>query len=244
MVRARHGESRPADHNFRLTLRAHGTRRVDDVTTEKATQRDPKRMASGPRREQLMDAAARQIVVQGFLPLPLEGLARSAQVSKALVYVHFPTQYDLANAILARELDALFAAGLDEASRGDVLETVAVECATIYFEHVRRWGPLLHIILSDLYMARRHDRATLGRRDAVMRRLARMARRHIRLPANEIIAGINIILAIPEEAGALAFLGEVDTAVARDMCRTLTISALKGLASCAPNAKPDRPRPL
>jgi AcrR family transcriptional regulator len=204
---------------------------VDDVTTEKAPQRDQKRMGAGPRRDQLMDAAARQIVVQGFLPLPMEGLARSAQVSKALIYVHFPTQYDLANAILARELDVLFAAGLDEASRGDTLEKVAVDCATIYFEHVRRWGPLLHIILSDLYMARRHDRETISRRDAVMRRLARHVRRRIRLPMDEIVAGLYIILAIPEEAGALAFLGEVDPAVARDMCRTLTLSALNGLAA-------------
>ena len=243
MVRVRHAESRSAHRGTPSILRTHGTRRVDDVTTEKSAQRD-KRMAAGSRREQLMDAAARQIVEQGFLPLPIEGLARAAHVSKALIYVHFPTQYDLANAILARELDALFAAGLDKASRGEGLQDVAVDCAALYFEHVRRWGPLLHILLSDLYMAGHHDRTALARRDAVMRRLARIARRRIRLPPIEIIAGINIILAIPEEAGALAFHGEVDPAIARDMCRTLTVSALKGLASCAPNAKSDRPQPL
>lgn len=204
---------------------------MDDVTTEKAPQRDPKRMAAGPRREQLMDAAARHIVVQGFLPLPIEGLARAAAVSKALIYVHFPTQYDLANAILKREMDALVAAGLDRASRGDTLEKVAVDCATIYFDHVRRWGPLLHIILSDLYMTRRHDRETLGRRDAIMRRLVRLVRRRVHLPLDEAVAGLNIILAIPEEAGALAFLGEIEPGLAREMCRTLTLSALKGLAS-------------
>jgi AcrR family transcriptional regulator len=234
MVRARHAESRYAIHDLPMAPGTHGKRRVDDVTTEKSiAPRDQKRMAAGPRREHLLDAAARQIVVQGFLPLPIEGLARSAQVSKALIYVHFPTQYDLANAILAREIDALFVAGLDEASRGDSLEKVAVDCATIYFEHVRRWGPLLHIILSDLYMAHRHDRETMRRRDAVMRRLVRLVRRDIRLPVEEVIAGLNIILAIPEEAGALAFLGEIDPPLARDMCRTLTVSALKGLAANA-----------
>lgn len=242
MVRERHRESGSADHDIRPTLTTHGKRRVDDVTTAKSPQRDQKRMAAGPRREHLMDAAARHIVVQGFLPLPIEGLARAAQVSKALIYVHFPTQYDLANAILAREMDALFAAGLDEASRGDNLDKAAVDCATIYFEHVRRWGPLLHIILTDLYMAGRHDREVIGRRDAVIRRLVRLMRRRIHLPLDEIVAGLNIILAIPEEAGALAFLGEIEPALARDMCRTLTLSALKGLASCAPNATADRPR--
>jgi len=202
----------------------------DQVTIEKGARRDPKRMGSELRRDQLLDAAARLIVVQGFLPLPIEGLARSAEVSKALIYVHFPTQYDLANAILAREIDALFASGLDAASRGEDLEKVAVECAAIYFEHVRLRGPLLNIILSDLYMARRYDREIIRRRDAIMRRLVRLARHRISLPVNEIVAGLNIILAIPEEAGGLAFLGEVDTPLARDMCRMLTVSAIKGLA--------------
>lgn len=207
----------------------------EHVTIEKAARREHKRMGAGPRRDQLMDAAARLIVEQGFLPLPIERLARAAHVSKALIYVHFPTQYDLANAILAREFDALAAAGLWEAARGDSLPDVAVDCAALYFDHVRRWGPLLNILLSDLYMARRYDRAVTRRRDALMRRLARLARRSIALPAKELVAGLSIVLAIPEEAGALAFQGEVDPALARDMCRTLTLSALKGLASCVPN---------
>src|SRR6185436_12276203 len=73
------------------------------------------RLAHGERREQLLDAAALSIVEQGFLPLPLERLARRAKVSKALIYAYFPTQHDLFNALLARELDALFAAGLEDA---------------------------------------------------------------------------------------------------------------------------------
>src|SRR6185369_868397 len=94
------------------------------------------RLAAGERRDQLLDAAERSIVEQGFLPLPLERLARRAKVSKALVYAYFPTQHDLFNALLKREIEMLFAAGLDEASRIDKLEDAAVACAMIYFEHV------------------------------------------------------------------------------------------------------------
>lgn len=194
-------------------------------------------MAAGPRRDQLLDAAARLIVEQGFLPLPMEGLARAARVSKALIYVHFPTQYDLCNALLARELEALSETGLDRALEGGSLHEVATDAVGIYFDHVAHWGPLLQILFSDMYLAGRYDRAVILRRDSVMRRLAQLARRTIRMPAKEIVAGLNIILAIPEEAGMLAFHGEIPTDLARQMSRTLTISALKGMASCATNAK-------
>ena len=190
-----------------------------------------RRLASELRREQLLDVAARLIVDQGFLPLPIERLAREAKVSKALIYAYFSTQYDLFNSLLARELQGLVNKGLDEASRGRSLNNAAVDCVMIYFDHVVRWGPLLHILLSDLYMANRYDRATVAVRDRVARRVARLARRTLGLPAKEVIAGMNMVLAIPEEAGTLAVTGDVEPALAREMCRTLTLSALKGLKS-------------
>jgi len=190
-----------------------------------------RRLASELRRDQLLDVAAKLIVDQGFLPLPIERLAREARVSKALIYAYFSTQYDLFNSLLARELQALVSKGLDEASRGRSLNNVAVDCVMIYFDHVVRWGPLLHILFSDLYMASRYDRATTATRDRVARRVARLALRTLRLPAKEIVAGMNMVLAIPEEAGTLAFTGEIELTLTREMCRTLTLSALKGLKS-------------
>src|SRR6185295_7375665 len=176
-----------------------------------------KRLASEQRRDQLLDAAAHLVVEQGFLPLPLERLARNAKVSKALIYAYFPTQYDLLNAVLARELSALAAAGLESASQGKVLEAVTLDCAMLYFDHVVRWGPLLHILLSDRYLAGRLDREAIRKRDRIVRRIARLAHSSMRLPAKEIVAGINLILAIPEEAGVLAFHRELDLALARDL---------------------------
>jgi AcrR family transcriptional regulator len=210
--------------------------RVGDNISNRSQAIPKRRLASELRRDQLLDVAARLTVEQGFLPLPFEGLAREAAVSKALIYAYFPTQYDLFNALLTRELETLNAKGLDDASRGRTLKDAAVECVMIYFEHVVHWGPLLHVLFSDLYMAGRYDRQALIARDRVVRRVARLARTHLGLPAKEIVAGINMVLAIPEEAGTLAFTGEVEMTLAREMCRTLTLSALKGLKSGAARA--------
>jgi AcrR family transcriptional regulator len=187
------------------------------------------RLAPNARREQLLDAAAQLIVEQGFLPLRLEQLARNAKVSKALIYAYFPTQHDLFNALLTRELGALNAAGLEAASRRKRLEDAALECVMIYFDHVTQHGPVLHILFSDLFMSGRIDRTLLRKRDAIVRRVARSARRTLRLSAREIIASVNMILAMPEEAGTLVFAKEADAALVREVCRTLTLSAIKAL---------------
>jgi AcrR family transcriptional regulator len=197
------------------------------------------RLASEQRRDQLLDVAAKIVVDQGFLPLPIERLARTAHVSKALIYAYFPTQYALFNALLARELNALAQNGLNEASRGPTLEAVTLDCVMLYFDHVVQWGPLLHILLSDLYLSGHHDAAAVRRRDAVVRRVARLAHRELQLPAKEIIAVINMILAVPEEAGALAFHREVELSLAREICRRLTLSALSGLKKCSRQATPE-----
>jgi hypothetical protein len=40
-----------------------------------------------------------------------------------------------------------------------------------------------------------------------------------------------MVVAIPEEAGTLLFAQEADPALVRDLCRTLTLSAIKALKS-------------
>jgi AcrR family transcriptional regulator len=196
-------------------------------------QRPRLRLATNARREQLLDAAAQLIVEQGFLPLPLERLARMAKVSKALIYAYFPTQHDLFNALLTREIGTLKAAGLDAASRRKKLEDAAVDCTMIYFDHVAEHGPLLHILFSDLFMSGRIDRTLLRERDAIARRVARLARRVLGLTAKEAIASVNMVLAMPEEAGTLVFSKEADPGMVRELCRTLTLSALKALKATA-----------
>src|SRR5215510_1932820 len=103
---------------------------------ESAAPRVRKRLSPELRRGQIMDAAAKAVVAQGFLPLPIERLAKDAGASKALIYTYFPTQYDLFNTLLEREFDSLVAGGLDTAAKVGDLEQALVLCGMLYFEHV------------------------------------------------------------------------------------------------------------
>jgi AcrR family transcriptional regulator len=188
-----------------------------------------KRLSPEMRRSQILEAAARMIVEQGYLPLPVEQLARAAGASKALIYTYFPTQYALFNSLLDREMQTLAVAGFETASHVEDLEQAAVLCAMMYFEHAARSGPLLHILMTDLYMADHIEPHLLEARDALLQRLLRLGRSALPLTDQEILAAIEMVAAIPEEAGRLVFRQELDATTARQICRGLITSSLKAL---------------
>src|SRR6185312_694480 len=111
--------------------------------------RAPGRVSADVRRALLLDAAEALVLERGGPPAPVPELSRRAGVSNALVYAHFPTPADLFNALLARRLAALDAAGLEAASRLNTLEAAALACSRVYVEQVAAQGPLLHLILRD-----------------------------------------------------------------------------------------------
>lgn len=176
-----------------------------------------------------MESAAAMVVQQGYLPLPVEQLAAKSGVSKALFYTYFPDQYALFNRLLERELNDLLAGGLDLASQVKDIDQAGLLCGTLYFEHVARCGPLLHILLADRYMAGRVERRLLRLRNTVLLRLARIARPALKLSKTEVLAALEMIIAIPEEAGRLAFTKELDVNVGRQLCRTLIASSMQSL---------------
>lgn len=198
-----------------------------------------KRLSPELRRAQILEAAARLVVEQGYLPLPVEQLARAAGASKALIYAYFPTQYALFNALLDREIRGLALAGFDTASRVEDLDQAAVLCAMMYYDHVARSGPLLHILMNDLYMEGHIESRLLAMRDDLMKRLLKLATKSLPLPEPELYAAIEMIAAIPEEAGRLVFHRELDPTTARQICHGLILSSLKALRAPAAVPIPD-----
>lgn len=169
------------------------------------------------------------MVDQGYLPLPPERLAEAVGASKALIYGYFPDQHDLFNAVLADEFAALADAGLEAASQGGSLEQAALACAELYFRHVCVRGPVVHVILRDVYMVGRVDPLVAAARDRIVRRLARQVRRELNLPPGETVGAISLATTIPEDAGRLVWQGELSPEAGLELCRRLTGAALAAL---------------
>lgn len=61
------------------------------------------RMPPEKRREQLLDAALHVIVTQGYENISIESVARSAGVTRPVIYDHFPNLAQLLQALIERE---------------------------------------------------------------------------------------------------------------------------------------------
>jgi AcrR family transcriptional regulator len=177
------------------------------------------------RRAEIVAAASGLVEAQGFLPLPVEQIARAAGVSRGLVYAHFPDQRSLCNAVLAD----LMAPLADRIARVRLrrFEPLATACARAYFDHVAAHGVVLHTLLTDPQLE--VEPAALAMRDAILRRLLRSARGYAPLTPHQQTAALAILLSVVEEAGLLARRREMETDRARALCEQLVLSGLRGL---------------
>src|ERR1700727_2514254 len=69
----------------------------------KTRRRYAPRMAPEKRREQLIDAALNVIVEQGYEGVSIEAIARTAGVTRPVIYDHFPNLGSLLRALIERE---------------------------------------------------------------------------------------------------------------------------------------------
>lgn len=186
------------------------------------------------RRGEILDAAEALLQAHGGLPLPLEQLAKAAQVSKALIYAYFPSQHDLANALLARRFEAMLSGGLMDAAAKPDPADAAQACARLYFNEVAQAGPVAHIILREPFMEGHVDPGLLATRDRIARRLARAVRRGLQMPPKEAVATLSLLTTIPEEAGRMTHAGDLTLERGRELTARLIGSSLRALAADAP----------
>ena len=194
--------------------------------------RETRRLRSEQRRAEILAAAGRALDDQGFLPLPIEQIAREAGASKALVYAYFPKQVTLYNALLADALEAL--AGRIARLKAGKFEETAIAAALLYFDDIADRGPLLHLLMTDAHLDSARDDDAMALRNALWLRFLRASRHYVDLPPAERVASLAILLSIPEEIGRLAHGGEISRERARALCGKLVLSSLRGLRDDGP----------
>jgi AcrR family transcriptional regulator len=188
------------------------------------------RLNRSDREQQILEAAARLVVEQGCLPLPMEALGARAGVSKALVYAYFPNQAELARRLLALHL-ARLGKGLEAIMGGAAASEMerGLACAELYFDHVARHGALLHVLLSDPLSVAGLTPDLQRLYERLMRTLARALHKGFGAPRSECVAALHILLALPEETGNLVFRGRLDPDLGRLLARRLMDGALSDL---------------
>nr|WP_295106492.1 hypothetical protein [uncultured Caulobacter sp.] len=189
-------------------------------------QEDLRGRKSAPARiAQILDIADGLVIETSGLPISMKRVGDAMGASRALVYAYFPDADQLAEAVLERRMQWLAAAGLGAALDAGEFGARAAAGAGIYLDHVARHGPVVHVAVRDLPRARVRGGKARAHVSAIAR-LARAARRDLRLSAHEALVLIELLVAIPEEAGRLVFEGALELAEAQALCARLLTSAI------------------
>jgi AcrR family transcriptional regulator len=166
-------------------------------------------MAPSERREQVIDAALRVIVEQGYAGVSIEAIARTAGVTRPVIYDHFPNLGALLQALIERE-ERIALAQLAEviprpelAASADPVELLGSGVRR-FLEAVRSRPPTWRIILLPLdgtpAIVREHVETNRAR---ILERLRQL----VQWGTGESTATVDVelaagsILALAEEAG-------------------------------------------
>lgn len=188
------------------------------------------RLTPAARRDQILDVAARLIVEEGLQAATMEQLARSAGISKALVYNYFATRDVLLGALLQREQAELGARGMGAALQAQSFPELIARTTRLYLEHVRDRGPLIAALLGDPATAALMEAESRVSRDQTVRYFVRATRRAYGLPLPRAIAAVDLLMAVTDRAGRLVAQGDLDLPTAVDMCLKIALGGLEQLA--------------
>jgi AcrR family transcriptional regulator len=166
-------------------------------------------MAPSERREQLIDAALRVIVEQGYAGVSIEAIARTAGVTRPVIYDHFPNLGALLQALIERE-ERIALGQLAEVIPGPELAGSADPVAVLgsgvrrFLEAVISRPPTWRIILLPLdgtpAIVREHVETNRAR---ILERLKQLVLWGIgeQAPSVDVELAASSILALAEEAG-------------------------------------------
>ncbi len=179
--------------------------------TPKPRRRYAPRLPPQERREQLIDAALSVIVEQGYEGISIEAIARTAGVTRPVIYDHFPNLGKLLRALVEREekyaLDQL-AEIVPEAPTGDDPAELFALGVRRFLDAVASRPDTWRIILLPLEgtpaIVRDHVETNRAQVLARLEQLVRWAMDRSRIPADldvEICA--RAILRLSEEAGRM-----------------------------------------
>ena len=167
------------------------------------------RMSPEARREQLIDAALRVIVEQGYEGISIEAIARAAGVTRPVIYDHFPNLAKLLQALIEREetyaLEQLAQVVPESPGDGDPAELFATGVRRFLEAVIARpatWRIILLPPEGTPAIVREHVQRNRAELLARMQALVGWAVAHSGMPADlDVELAARAIVSLSEEAG-------------------------------------------
>jgi AcrR family transcriptional regulator len=179
--------------------------------TRKPRRRYAPRLPPSQRREQLIDAALSVIVQQGYGGVSIEAIARTAGVTRPVIYDHFPNLGELLQALIEREENYALAQLADVVPEapvdGDPAELFAAGVGRFLEAVVRRpetWRIILLPLDGTPAIVREHVETNRTRLLERVEGLVRWAIQRSRIPSDvDVELCARAIRSLSEEAGRM-----------------------------------------
>lgn len=196
-------------------------------------------MARDERRAQLLDIAQDLFARLGYHHVSMDDIAEHAQVSKPVLYRHFPSKLDLYLDVVDHRSEALVAA-IDESLRADVTSGRAVVRALVraYVQFVEEAGDTFSLLFEsdvtrDAEVRQRVEAASAAAAEAVcrgLRELAGMPAEHAQLVSTALVGMARVAATARYRTGAVP----VDDAI-----ELITTLAWRGVGGFVDRARDD-----
>ena len=194
-----------------------------------ASERRRQRLAPEARAAQILDAAARLLLSEGFTEVSMERLGREAGVSKALVYNYFPNRNELLRALLLREMGLMRESQTVAVNAAETFEELVRRTTRLYIENMKSRGALLRKLWAEPAVAGSLAEENLRGRDEAMRYLARRVSREYGLPREVALPAVDMQMAMTEAAAQHLAQSHDDVDFATEICVTLLLGGLDAL---------------
>lgn len=188
------------------------------------------RLAPEARAAQILDAAARLLLEEGFTEVSMERLGREAGVSKALVYNYFPNRNELLRALLLREMGLMRESQTVAVNAAESFEDLVRRTTRLYIENMKSRGALLRKLWAEPVVAGALADEHLRGRDEAMRYFARRVSREYGLPRDVALPAVDMQMAMTEAAAQHLAQSHDDVDFATEICVTLLLGGLDALA--------------
>lgn len=165
--------------------------------------------------ERIIEAANSVYNEVGAFPLPLSVVAERAEVSRSLIYAHFPDQFTLMNRLIEQHADMVGPVIQAQLQQAGTFSDACYAISDLLFDHFVTHGRLLFRAAQDEFMRQAPSPALARLLRQSLVQLTRMAVRDLDLKPKDALFIILIMSAIPEESARLASTNQVDRETAQ-----------------------------
>ncbi len=195
-------------------------------TVEKA--KIQRRYSPEVRRSMILDAAAGMVEREGISQVSMERVAKSADISKSLIYKYFDNTTEILRELLDRELLTLRRAQFSAAEDARTFEDMVRGVTKVYLRYIEKRGLLIERLQSDPAISDLTDPATFDREVAV-EYFAKIVHNNFDLPLETARAVTDISFGVPVSAGSYLLRHKVDMEELEDITVSMIIGTINGV---------------